>query len=121
MTADYAVPRCGEQAPDRIEGAQYIAPCHREPGHLGPHHSWAVGWMTPAEWWPDSFKAMPPGHHLLYDVACAVLRMEQASTMVDSDALRDLLIDRLATCDAPRLRRYLPPGILKIMDEAVAE
>lgn len=49
---------------------------------------------------------MPEVDQLQLDLACAVARMEQASREAGTP-LGDLLLMRLATCDAPRLRKHL--------------
>lgn len=47
------------------------------------------------------------------DIATVVLRIEQAAVN-PSDA--EWLLDRMATCDAPRLRRHLSAEMLERMD-----
>lgn len=53
---------------------------------------------------------------LQLDLAGAVLRIEQAHA---DPVLRDFLLERLVTCDVPRLRRYLTAETLAEM--AIAE
>lgn len=48
------------------------------------------------------------------DIATAVMRIEQAGREPEN---ADWLIDRLVTCDAPRLRRYLSDEILSSMGQ----
>lgn len=48
------------------------------------------------------------------DLASAILRIEQAHREPE---MRDALLDRLATCDAVRLRQYVSPGMLARMAE----
>jgi len=43
------------------------------------------------------------------DLLTAILRIEQIADLNPDDTLRESLLDRLVTCDAPRLRRYLSP------------
>ena len=45
------------------------------------------------------------------DIACAVLRIEQAAR--EGEVMRELLLDRLVTCDAPRLRKHISPEALE--------
>lgn len=54
---------------------------------------------------------------LQFDLLCAILRIEQVGGLGEDDVLRELLIDRLVTCDAPRLRRYLAPETLAMEDD----
>lgn len=49
------------------------------------------------------------------DIACAVARMEQAHAEAGTP-LGDLLLMRLATCDAPRLRNHLTPEALALLE-----
>lgn len=44
---------------------------------------------------------------LQLDLATAIARIEQIGGLPADSALRELLILRLATCDAPRLSRHL--------------
>lgn len=50
------------------------------------------------------------------DIATAVARIEQALALPEGDALRWHLLDRLLTCDAPRLRRHLSPEWVKCLN-----
>lgn len=50
------------------------------------------------------------------DMATAVVRMEQAWAERDT-ALGAVLLMRLATCDAPRLRRHLTPEAAALIEE----
>lgn len=52
------------------------------------------------------------------DIACAVARIEQIATMDYDDPLREQLLDRLVTCDAPRLRGHLTTEALDALAEA---
>lgn len=54
---------------------------------------------------------------LQVDIACAVARIEQAAAaMADGDeGFAAFLLDRLATCDAPRLRSYLRRETLELL------
>jgi hypothetical protein len=52
---------------------------------------------------------------LQLDLACVVLRIEQAQEDPD---MRDYLVDRMATNDAPRLRKYLTEETLLEMRRA---
>lgn len=56
------------------------------------------------------------GDSLQLDIATAVARIEQALALPEDDALRCHLLDRLLTCDAPRLRRHLSPEWVKRLD-----
>ena len=51
---------------------------------------------------------------LQLDLASVILRIEQAQA---DPGMRDFLVDRLATCDARRLRTYLEPETLAEMAE----
>lgn len=51
------------------------------------------------------------------DILCAVARIEQIGDLEPEDALRELLIDRLLRCDAPRLRRLLTAETLEFEAE----
>jgi hypothetical protein len=53
---------------------------------------------------------------LQLDLAGVILRIEQAWDEGDS-TLGGLLMMRLHTCDAPRLRRYLEPNVGELVDE----
>lgn len=68
----------------------------------------------------DTVGVTGPGpDELQLDIGAAVLRMEQAWQEVGTPFGEHLLM-RLATCDAPRLRRYLTPEILARMAAAEA-
>jgi hypothetical protein len=58
--------------------------------------------------------SLPTDVHI--DIATVVLRIEQIAGLAQDDALRDHLIDRLVTCDAPRLRRHLSGQMLAEME-----
>lgn len=51
---------------------------------------------------------------LQLDLACAILRIEQA---VREPEKAEFLLHRLSTCDAPRLRQYLTTETLAEMRE----
>lgn len=50
------------------------------------------------------------------DIASAVARIEQIARE-GPDSCCGIILDRLITCDAPRLRRYLSIETLAILDE----
>lgn len=52
------------------------------------------------------------------DIACTIARIEQIATLSDGDPLREHLLDRLITCDAPRLRCHLSAKALAALAEA---
>jgi hypothetical protein len=58
-----------------------------------------------------------PGNVQL-DIASTIARIEQLAAEPADSPLRELLIMRLATCDAPRLRRLLTPEMLGQLAEA---
>lgn len=49
----------------------------------------------------------PPEGDLQLDLVAAIARIEQIHDLPEDSPLRELLIERLGTCDAPRLRRHL--------------
>jgi len=55
---------------------------------------------------------------LQLDLATTVARIERALALPEGDWLRDHLLDRLLTCDAPRLRRHLEPEWAERLAEA---
>lgn len=57
------------------------------------------------------------GDQLQLDLATVILRIDQVHSLPIGDPLRELLIDRLGTCDSPRLRRYLTETTIAVMAE----
>jgi hypothetical protein len=62
------------------------------------------------------------GHdrRLPVDLMAAVLRIEQATDPSCPAELRAVLLQRLRTCDAPRLRRHIPAWLQEVADEVAA-
>jgi len=54
------------------------------------------------------------------DLTSALARIERALALPEGDALRCHLLDRLLTCDAPRLRSHLTPDWLARLDEELS-
>lgn len=51
------------------------------------------------------------------DLTCAIARIEQAGR---DPEMMEFLVHRLATCDAPRLRRYLTAEWVARLDDALS-
>lgn len=61
-------------------------------------------------------RPLRPLDPLQLDLATIVVRLEQAREQLESSGqVSEWLLDRILTCDLPRLRRHLDPNTLTVL------